>query len=357
MPSAKPDARWGDAVPLTVALWLFVLLIFMPVIIFDRHSGQGWGSILLDAATVAVSMALGLATFLCFRATIDWPNSFRAVVLGAAAVAAAVAQTGFDFAYKAWVAQNLDAAWETLPMTGAYEKIFRYLMVFAVNLALFQLAATRRGTIRGERQLMDARSAAQHAQLEALRYQLNPHFLFNTLNSISSLIVTHRNGDAEQMTNKLSSFLRSSLTCDPSGLVPLEEELALIEEYLDIEAVRFGERLQVEIACDGDAGSALIPSFLVQPLVENAIKHGVGPSRVPVTVRVRASLRGGLLCIRVENDHFPAEERIVTGAGVGLTNVRQRLTAVYGERASLATAVEGTIYCATICIPGLRPES
>jgi len=354
MQSAKPDARWRDAVFLTIAVWLFVVLMFMPVIIFDRHPGQSWGSILLDAASVIVSIALGLATFVGFRATIDWPTPFRMVVLGIAALAAAGLQTAFDFAYKDWVAANLQSSWDTLPMTGIYEKVFRYLLVFAVNIALFQLATSRYGSQRGERQLTESRAAAQQAQLQALRYQLNPHFLFNTLNSISSLIVTRRNDDAEEMTSKLSSFLRSSLSCDPAALVPLDEEFALTEEYLDIEAVRFGDRLNVEIDCDREAGAMLIPSFLVQPLVENAIKHGVAPSRQPVTISMRAWLAEGLLNIVIENDRPEPQAHISAGTGVGLANVRQRLAAVYGERASFTTEVDDDLFRAVIMIKGAK---
>lgn len=357
MQSAKPDACWSDAVLVTAALWLFVMLMFLPVLIFDRYSTADWASILLDSATFIFSFLLGLATFACFRATIDWPNSFRLVVAGTAAFGAAVIQTIFDNNYMGWISGTIMPSWQAVKFTGEYEKIFRYLLVFAVNVALFQVASTRRSALRSERQLTDARTAAQQAQLQALRYQLNPHFLFNTLNSISSLIVTRRNHDAEEMTSKLSNFLRSSLTYDAAGLVPLDDELALIDEYLDIEAVRFGERLNVEIDCDAEAGSVLIPSFLVQPLVENAIKHGVAPSREAVTVGIRADLRDRTLTIAVENDKPEVENRISIGTGVGLVNVRQRLAAVFGEAASLTTSVENGVYRAIISISGVEQAS
>jgi hypothetical protein len=355
MPSAKSDARWADALLLTVALWLFIVLMFLPGIV-ARHSGDGWFSVFLDASTVILSMSFGLAVFGVFRATLEWPTHLRIFVLGAAVFSASIAHASFDLFYTAWVAKNVEASWFDVPInfSRGYEAAFRYLLVFAVNLALFQLAFTRRSTTRSQRQLTDARSAAQQAQLQALRYQLNPHFLFNTLNSISSLIVTRRNEDAEQMTSKLSSFLRSSLTCDPAGLVPLEEELALIEEYLDIEGVRFGSRLDVRIDCEPQAGAALIPSFLVQPLVENAIKHGVAQSREPVTVTITATLENALLCIAVENDTVPAEAAVSAGTGVGLMNVRQRLKAVFGEAASLTTEAKDSAYVATICIPDVQ---
>src|SRR3546814_12903382 len=111
------------------------------------------------------------------------------------------------------------------------------------------------------------------------------------------------------MTDKLSSFLRTSLACDPAELVPLEHELSIIEEYLDIEGVRFGERLNVEIDCDSDAGKALVPGFLVQPLVANAIKHDVAPSRDPVHIAVRAVVEEADPCITVATTHHGAGTR------------------------------------------------
>jgi LytS/YehU family sensor histidine kinase len=237
-----------------------------------------------------------------------------------------------------------------------YDAGFRYLLVFTVNLAMFQLSYARRRQLVQERQLVDARSAAQQAQLTALRYQLNPHFLFNALNSISALIVTRRNEDAERMTDKLSTFLRSSLATDPARLIPLEEELDHIADYLEIEAVRFGDRLIVNVECEPEAGAAFVPGFLVQPLVENAIKHGVAPSREPVEIRVRASIEDGTLCIRVANDtpQQTTDLKFGGGAGVGLINVERRLQAVYGTAASLTAERLNDSYVATICIPEIQ---
>jgi sensor histidine kinase YesM len=359
MPSDRSDARWSDAILLTVALQLFAILIFLPLIL-ARHADSGWSSVVLDASTQFVTMGLALILFALFRKTLEWAALFRSMLLGTAVLVLAVSNAAFDLLYTGWVTQNLDESWARLPtnLSRGYRAAWNYILVLSVNLALFQIAFVRRRSARNERQLTDARTAAQQAQLQALRYQLNPHFLFNTLNSISSLIVTRRNEDAEQMTNKLSSFLRASLTCDPGGLIPLEEELSLIEEYLDIEAVRFGKRLEVQIACQPEAGAALIPGFLVQPLVENAIKHGVAPSRHPVTVRIEATLDAGQLCVKVINDKFANDEPSrMGGTGVGLLNVRQRLQAVFGDRASLDTKIDDHCYCAIICIPGVQARA
>ena len=355
MPSARSDARWPEAILLTIALWLFVLLIFLPVIM-DRHAGEGWMSVGLDVATVPLSMLLAMPLFALFRATLEWSSGVRVIVLLAGVIWVALTNTAIDLLYQGLVADNLHSAWSHLPsnLERGYSSALNYLLVFGVNLALFQVAFSRRWALTRERQLVDALSAAQAAQLAALRFQLNPHFLFNTLNSISALIVTRRNEDAERMTAKLSTFLRNSLMCDPAALVPLDEELALTEEYLEIESIRFGERLEIDIDCSPDAGAALVPSFLVQPLVENAIKHGVAPSRSPVTINIDASIEAGDLCISVENC-VPADPMQTSfGAGVGLANVRRRLEAVYGCHASLVTETRDGRHSATICIPGIR---
>lgn len=346
------QARWPEAVVMTVALWLFVLLIFLPLII-ERHAGEPWTSVLLDSATILVSMAFAMPMFAVFRATLRWPLGRRVFALVATVIATAIANTIFDLLFQGFVADQIDAAWSALPanLGRAYPSARNYILVFGVNMALFQVSYARRAALKQELQLSRARSEAQQAQLAALRYQLNPHFLFNSLNSISALIVTRRNADAERMTDKLSSFLRSSLNADPTELIALEEELALTEEYLDIESVRFGDRLAVSVDCDSDACASLVPSFLVQPLVENAVKHGVAPARGTVDIAIDATTTDGMVCIRVSNDLKSVAGESEPGAGVGLANVRRRLQAVYGERATLTVGPEEDRFVATICLP------
>ena len=163
-------------------------------------------------------------------------------------LAAAAANTTFDLLFQGWIADHFVDAWRTLPadFSRAYTSTLNYILVFGVNMILFHVNYVRRAGIQQERRIAEANAAAHQAQLAALRYQLNPHFLFNSLNSISALIVTGRNKDAEAMTDRLSSFLRSSLNADPAELIPLDEELALTEEYLEIESVRFGDRLDID---------------------------------------------------------------------------------------------------------------
>jgi signal transduction histidine kinase len=360
MPAARGLTTWREAFAITAALWMFVLLIFMPLIL-TRHQGEGWGSVAWDALTILISILFAMPMFAVFKRTTHLPLAPRTTLLIVTVILTAVANTIFDVVYQTLVAHHLETAWANLP-TGfarAYPSALNYTLVFGVNMALFQVSYARRTELRHALQLSQARSAAQQAQLAALRYQLNPHFLFNALNSISALIVTHRNEDAERMTDKLSTFLRSSLNADPGQLIPLEEELALSEEYLDIESVRFGDRLDVSVDCAPDACDLLVPSFLVQPLVENAIKHGVAESMDTVEVDISAEVDESGLCIVVAND-MPAKD---SGAearqrgGVGLSNVRRRLRAVYGDEARLTAGREGDRFVAKVCIPKLAPAS
>ena len=149
---------------------------------------------------------------------------------------------------------------------------------------------------------------AQEAQLRALRYQINPHFLFNTLNSLSSLILSQKTDVAERMLMNLSTFFRATLSADPTADVPLEEEIKLQRLYLDIEQIRFPDRLTVEVDVPEALQSARVPVLILQPIVENAVKYGVAKSRKPVTVRITAYEEAGRLHIKVKDDGEVAAE-------------------------------------------------
>ena len=186
-----------------------------------------------------------------------------------------------------------------------------------------------------ERRTAQLRGAAQAAELRALRYQVNPHFLFNTLNSLSSLVMTGKREEAERMILNLSNFFRTSLSGDPTEDVPLSAEIQLQRLYLDIEGVRFPDRLLVKVDLPERLRNACVPGLLLQPLVENAVKYGVARSRRPVTIGLAAREDSGGLVLTVENDGEPGDVRTEEqGTGVGLANVRDRLAARFGDRAS-----------------------
>jgi len=240
----------------------------------------------------------------------------------------------------------------TLPKLGQLDanQRFRYAadaaviwLFFFLAWSAFYLATQAQSVALGaQRRAAEAESAAQAAQLRALRYQVNPHFLFNTLNSLSSLIMAGRAEEAESMVLKLSNFFRQSLTLDAGADISLAEEIALQRLYLEIERVRFPRRLKVEVDVPANLERARLPALILQPLVENAIKHAVSPTRDTVTLRIAAREAGpGRFAIEVENRGgrpLASKHDEVPGTGVGITNVRQRLSARFG---SLATCSYG----------------
>jgi signal transduction histidine kinase len=221
-----------------------------------------------------------------------------------------------------------------------YGLIAAILVVIQVNRTVRErereLADARAAEIEARALAAKAEAAASAARLAALTYQLNPHLLFNALNAASSLVVNHRNEQAEALLAKLSAFLRSTLVTDPQSTVTIGQELTTVETYLDVEAVRFGERLRVVLDCPPELEDSLVPSFLLQPLVENAVKYAVAPTRYAVTLRIAVRQDGDDLVVTVEDDGDPAKVTDVRkGTGVGLANVRQRLDVLYGERGTL----------------------
>lgn len=232
---------------------------------------------------------------------------------------------------------------------------FFFFLAWSAYYLAYQAHAQAMGV---QRRLADAESAAQAAQVRALRYQVNPHFLFNTLNSLSSLVMTGRSDRAETMLLALSTFFRTSLSLDPSADVTLAEEIELQRLYLDIEKARFPDRLHVEIEVPEQLERARLPALILQPIVENAIKYGVSKSRKAVTIRIEARQSAdGRLIVEVSNrlknggrDELPAATH--EGTGLGLSNVCQRLAARFGTRASCRFGpLTGGGYKVTLTMP------
>lgn len=199
------------------------------------------------------------------------------------------------------------------------------------------------------------RDLAQEARIAALRYQINPHFLFNTLNSISALVIEGRNGEAEAMLLRLSTFLRSTLSDESDGEVALEREIDLQRLYLAIEEARFSDRMRVEIEVPETLSSASVPALILQPLIENAVRYGVGGSDGTTTIRITGALQAGEVVLVVENDG-PADPARLGGTGLGLANVRARLNAHYGTQGVLtAGRRDGGGFRAVIALPW-RPQ-
>ncbi len=202
------------------------------------------------------------------------------------------------------------------------------LLTYWAFLGTVQLVDTQRMARQREREAAEARHAALHAQLQSLRAQLQPHFLFNTLNGIAA--VMHDDvAAADRMLNRLADLLRMTLADGERAEVRLQQELAFVQAYLDIEKMRFGQRLAVECQVPEQLLHCPVPPFILQPLVENAIKHGVGPRAGGGKIAIRVSEQQGFLMLDVENDDPPQRDGD-TGFQIGLRNTRERLQALYG---------------------------
>jgi len=240
---------------------------------------------------------------------------------------------------------NFDPYWEaTLPYrigTG----VFIYGLVILTYYLFVSL------TDLSEKKAREAKleSLVKETELKMLRSQINPHFLFNSLNSISSLTITNPE-KAREMIIKLSDFMRYSLSRKDEQPVTLQSELDNLRLYFDIEKIRFGDRLTTEEYINGDCLGIKVPVMILQPLYENAVKHGVYESTGMVTIKTEASLSRGLLAITISNNY---ENGISSakGTGTGILNVSRRLDLYYGDRASFRTNKENGIFTATLYIP------
>lgn len=358
------NADTRQALLLTAATWaLAIVLYLVPYALFGIQGGMTEQVV---ASIINVCAAGAAASFLVrklARAVSSRRALVRLIAMSASVPAAAALVTLYDVLSSPLLELAFTRSGPATPLSiQAAVNFVGVIWPFALLAAVYSIIEANSLARERERELTSARAAASHAeaaasaaQLAALRYQLNPHFLFNTLNAISSLIVTGEHADADAMLAKLSEFLRATLSADPEGLMCLEDELATLQHYLEIERVRFEERLDVEFACPPELNNALVPSFVLQPLVENAVKYGVAPSSTPVTIRVEAAQDGADLVIMIEdNGEAAASARTRSGTGVGLANVRTRLQVLYGDRGTLEAVRREAGFIAILRLPLAR---
>jgi LytS/YehU family sensor histidine kinase len=213
-------------------------------------------------------------------------------------------------------------------MNGLITSLFLYAMILAVSFAL----ESRERLARQETETARLNEQLSKARLDALRRQIEPHFLFNTLNAIAGLVREKRNDAAVSMIAGLSDFLRRVIKDPDRQVVPLREEVEFLQRYLDIQKVRFADRLQIIVDIPREFLPVQVPSLLLQPLVENAIKHGIAKRAQEGTIRIAASRSNGMLTLSVYNDG-PAlrADSAEADTGIGLSNMRTRLRSLYGD--------------------------
>jgi two-component system sensor histidine kinase AlgZ len=329
--------RRGALLYLLISLGLGLLLGALVAV----ATATAWSNALLLTvpATLVFAVAAGFSTYyLCRAYPLDarHPLIVFGVMLAAAVFSSvlwvAITQLWNSFcllAGLAWAGMVMGPAL-SVPIFGA--GIVLYGLAAALNYLLIEFARAR----SAERRELESQLLAREAQLRMLRSQIDPHFLFNSLNSISALTAIDA-VRAREMTLQLASFFRQSLGMEAHTRVTLNEELVLMRHFLAIEQVRFGERLRVEETVTAAASACLVPPMIVQPLVENAIKHGISQLTEGGTIFIEAACVGSQLRIVVAN-HIDGDGdggNVAAATGVGLANVRQRLAGFYRHEAAV----------------------
>jgi hypothetical protein len=228
------------------------------------------------------------------------------------------------------------------------------VLLYLVNVGFFYVLIALEASRAAEARVLETSVFARDAELKALKAQVNPHFLFNSLNSISALTSSDP-AKAREMCILLAEFLRMTLGLGEKSSIPLSEELSLLHRFLAIEKVRFGSRLQMTEDIPEDCKTMLIPPLLLQPLVENAVTHGIANLPEGGSLRLAAHCHNGRLSIVVENS-FDAEATPNHRTGMGLQNVRQRLEARYEKSASMRVTAEAASFQVSLSLPAESQE-
>jgi two-component system, LytTR family, sensor histidine kinase AlgZ len=241
--------------------------------------------------------------------------------------------------------QGLDARYDAHSAILIVSGVLLYL----VNVGFFYVLIALEASRAAEASVFETSVLARDAELKALKAQVNPHFLFNSLNSISALTSSDP-AKAREMCILLAEFLRMTLGLGEKSSIPLSEELSLVHRFLAIEKVRFGSRLQMTEEIAEDCQTMLIPALLLQPLIENAVTHGIANLPDGGSLRLKVARRGGRLSILVENT-FDAEATPSHRNGMGLQNVRQRLEARYPKQASMRVTADASQFQVSLSLP------
>ncbi len=243
----------------------------------------------------------------------------------------------------------------TIPQPGTDQWLLYLLLsvlgeeLYLVSLAIAYLFVAFEVSRNAERDTFELKLLAQSSELKVLRMQINPHFLFNSLNSINALIL-QKPEKAREMTTLLADFFRKSLQFGSKDTITLGEEFSLLTNYLDIERIRFGARLQVEQKINDSVLSCLVPPLLLQPILENAVKYGITNSVENGMVRIKADVKNERIFITVENTH-EEERQTKKGTGFGLSIVRKRLHAIFGNNSDVQLSREGNVFRVIVFFP------
>ncbi|HUP65288.1 MAG TPA: histidine kinase [Thermoanaerobaculia bacterium] len=273
------------------------------------------------------------------------------ILLATHAGGAAVAASFWLLAWRSWLRalQSFGAGSVEPPPAAASSLFIAGMLLYLVTVIVHYLAEEIEASAESRQAALRYQLLAREAELKAFKSQIDPHFLFNSLNAISSLCGSSPEG-ARAMSQGLADFFRRSLRLGMRERITLGEEIELAASYLAIESARFGSRLTVEIDVQPEAAVVEVPPLLLQPLVENAVRHGIASLVEGGTVAVKAAISDDALLVTVENPADP-ERSSAKGEGIGLANVRGRLAAVYDDAASLHASESGGKFRVAITLP------
>jgi two-component system, LytTR family, sensor histidine kinase AlgZ len=346
--------------PRRLALYLFAWLIVTELLFYliTYHSGVSW----LDAGIFFFPLSVFYA-FVCLSAWYSCRGipiegtSFLGLVgphlLAAIIVSGFWVLTALGFA-KALSHTRRFSDIETKVLNITQLLLIIGILEYLLAVALFYVLQAQEESREAEQRVMEAHVLARDAELRALKAQVNPHFLFNSLHSISALTSSDPKR-AREMCIALADFLRATLGLGEKELIPLQEELSLIHSFLAVEKIRFGNRLKMEETIDDQVLNCMVPPLLLQPLVENAVAHGIANLTEGGWIRLNAgyALDSSAVAINVENT-FDPEAPARRKSGVGLANVRRRLDTRYGKNASFAVAKNGGLFHVGLVLPAER---
>jgi two-component system, LytTR family, sensor histidine kinase AlgZ len=346
----NPILARGSRLALYLGVWALVGALL--ALLVTGRTGLTW----LQAAAIALPLASTYA-FVCLS---SWyvarglPLASTGVerVVFTGIVAALVSSAGWLALARLWLALLAGRGWVPAgARAGGYESlIFGFgILLYMLSLAVSYLLISFEVTREAERRALEGQVLAREAELRSLRAQIDPHFLFNCLHSISALTSADPPA-ARRMCLLLADFLRETLALGAEARITVARELKLVERFLAVERIRFGDRLDVEISSHPESDAGLIPPLLLQPIVENAVTHGIAQMLDRGTIRIAATRTASTLSILVENPCDP-DRRRGTGTGVGLTNVRARLRALHGVDAAVRTREQDGFWQVEVSIP------
>lgn len=351
-----PILAYRERLVLYIAAWLIISVLLAVVLSVSAAIPlRETVAFAMPMAVVYAFMSLS-ALYFCRAFPLNQTGLIKLslVSLGAATLSASL----WNLVAKAWSSL---LAWAELgsALHLSYEASIPFLfgggvLLFLLAIVAHYLLLAFEASRIAERTSLELQVLAREAELKSLRAQIHPHFLFNSLNSISAL-TTSDPAAARTMSLRLADYLRKTLAAGKREHIPLSEELALLREYLGIEQVRFGRRLQTHISADTESASCIVPSLILQPLVENAVNHGIAHLLDGGIVGVEARRNGERLKITITNPVDP-DHVARKGTGIGTQNVKQRLEALYGSEARMDTGKTPDTFRVDLVLPALQDK-